>query len=78
MVLVPRTMILEGSHKVELAAGFGRKIRNLLATPEYRAVFPTSRSRTTAGPRTAGRPDRAASFSRSAPAAARPAAAATW
>jgi predicted phage terminase large subunit-like protein len=36
----PRTKILAGSHKVELAAGFGRKMRNLINSSEYQEVFP--------------------------------------
>src|SRR5262252_6496769 len=36
----PKTKILAGSHKVELSAGFGRKMRNLIASPEYQEVFP--------------------------------------
>jgi predicted phage terminase large subunit-like protein len=36
----PRTKILEGSHKVELSAGFGRKMRNLIASERYQEVFP--------------------------------------
>jgi predicted phage terminase large subunit-like protein len=36
----PRIKILAGSHKVELSAGFGRKMRNLIASPEYQEVFP--------------------------------------
>jgi predicted phage terminase large subunit-like protein len=36
----PRTKILEGSHKVELSSGFGRKMRNLIMSPEYQEIFP--------------------------------------
>ena len=36
----PTTKILEGSHKAELVAGFGRKMRNLIASEEYQAIFP--------------------------------------
>jgi predicted phage terminase large subunit-like protein len=37
----PDRQIMECSHTVSLAQGFGRQVRNLIATPEYRKVFPT-------------------------------------
>lgn len=36
----PKHQILEASHTASLALDFGRDLRNLIATPEYRAVFP--------------------------------------
>ena len=36
----PTAKILEGSHKVELAAGFGREMRNLIVSDTYQQVFP--------------------------------------
>lgn len=36
----PQAKILEGSHKVELAAGFGRKMRNLIVSAPYQQIFP--------------------------------------
>lgn len=35
----PNKQILQASHKAELAVGFGRKLRNLVATPAYAEVF---------------------------------------
>ena len=36
----PTSKILAGSHKVELMSGFGRKMRNLIASPTYQEIFP--------------------------------------
>jgi predicted phage terminase large subunit-like protein len=36
----PQDKILECSHTASLAQDFGRELRNLVATPEYRAIFP--------------------------------------
>ena len=36
----PTHKILEGSHKVELSSGFGRKMRNLIISDTYREIFP--------------------------------------
>jgi hypothetical protein len=36
----PEEKILECSHTASLAQDFGRELRNLVATPEYRAIFP--------------------------------------
>jgi predicted phage terminase large subunit-like protein len=36
----PTHKVLEGSHKAELAAGFGRKMRNLIASEPYQEIFP--------------------------------------
>src|SRR5262245_10012581 len=36
----PDEKILECSHTASLAQDFGRELRNLVATPEYRAIFP--------------------------------------
>jgi len=38
----PDQKILEASHKVELSAGFGRKMRNLIASEPYREIFPNT------------------------------------
>ena len=35
----PRTKIIQTTHTAELAVNFGRKVRNLLDTPEYRNIF---------------------------------------
>jgi predicted phage terminase large subunit-like protein len=35
----PRTKIIQTTHTAELAVNFGRKVRNLLDTPEYRMIF---------------------------------------
>ena len=32
--------IIQATHNTELAVRFGRKVRDLLATPDYRVVFP--------------------------------------
>lgn len=36
----PQKKIIQASHTAELAVGFGRKVRNLLDTDEYKTVFP--------------------------------------
>jgi predicted phage terminase large subunit-like protein len=36
----PEEKILECSHTASLAQDFGRELRNLVATPEYRSIFP--------------------------------------
>jgi predicted phage terminase large subunit-like protein len=36
----PDHKVMECSHTVNLAQGFGRELRNLVVTPEYRAIFP--------------------------------------
>jgi predicted phage terminase large subunit-like protein len=36
----PQKKIIQSSHTAELAVGFGRKVRNLLAQEEYQEVFP--------------------------------------
>jgi len=35
----PKTKIIQTTHTAELAVNFGRKVRNLLDTPEYRNIF---------------------------------------
>ena len=35
----PRTKIIQTTHTAELAVNFGRKVRNLLDTGEYRSIF---------------------------------------
>jgi predicted phage terminase large subunit-like protein len=40
----PEKKIIETAHTAELAVGFGRKVRNLVATPDYQAIFPTKLS----------------------------------
>ena len=37
----PTKKVMMVSHTTDLAVDFGRKVRNLIATPAYRAVFPT-------------------------------------
>lgn len=37
----PDKKVLMVSHTTDLAVDFGRKVRNLISTPEYRAIFPT-------------------------------------
>lgn len=36
----PDHKIIQASHTAELAVGFGRKVRNLVGSPEYQKVFP--------------------------------------
>ncbi len=36
----PDKKVLMVSHTTDLAVDFGRKVRNLIATPEYKAIFP--------------------------------------
>jgi predicted phage terminase large subunit-like protein len=36
----PNKKVIQSSHTAELCVGFGRKVRNLVQTPEYREVFP--------------------------------------
>jgi hypothetical protein len=51
--LHPEKKILEASHTASLAMDFGRELRNLVLTPEYRSVFPNLKLSTDA--RAAGR-----------------------
>jgi predicted phage terminase large subunit-like protein len=37
----PDKKVMMVSHTTDLAVDFGRKVRNLIATPEYQAIFPT-------------------------------------
>ncbi len=37
----PEKKVLMVSHTTDLAVDFGRKVRNLISTPEYQAIFPT-------------------------------------
>ena len=37
----PNKKVMMVSHTTDLAVDFGRKVRNLIATDEYRAIFPT-------------------------------------
>ena len=37
----PNKKIIQTSHTAELAVGFGRKVRNLVGSDEYKRVFPT-------------------------------------
>lgn len=36
----PHKKVIQSSHTAELAVGFGRKVRNLVDSEDYRAVFP--------------------------------------
>jgi predicted phage terminase large subunit-like protein len=36
----PDKKIMQASHKAELAVGFGRKVRDLVGSPDYRDIFP--------------------------------------
>jgi predicted phage terminase large subunit-like protein len=36
----PKLKIIQATHNTELAVRFGRKVRDLIATPDYRTVFP--------------------------------------
>ena len=36
----PRMKIIQATHTTELAVNFGRKVKNLLETDEYKEVFP--------------------------------------
>ncbi len=40
----PQKKIIQTAHTAELAVGFGRKVRNLVATPEYQTIFQTKLS----------------------------------
>jgi predicted phage terminase large subunit-like protein len=40
----PEKKIIQTAHTAELAVGFGRKVRNLVNTPDYQEVFPTKLS----------------------------------
>jgi len=40
----PHRKIIQTAHTAELATNFGRKVRNLVATPDYQALFPTKLS----------------------------------
>jgi len=42
--LYPEKKIIQTAHTAELAVGFGRKVRNLVNTPDYQEVFPTKLS----------------------------------
>ena len=37
----PDKQIISASYNADLASDFGRKVRNLVASPEYKNVFPT-------------------------------------
>ena len=39
----PQLKIIQTTHTGELAVNFGRKMRNTIASPEYRLIFPTTR-----------------------------------
>src|SRR5210317_1057999 len=38
----PGTKVMMVSHTTDLAVDFGRKVRNLIATDQYKSVFPTT------------------------------------
>lgn len=40
----PQKKIIQTAHTAELAVGFGRKVRNLVNSPDYQSVFPTKLS----------------------------------
>ena len=40
----PHRKIIQTAHTAELATNFGRKVRNLVATPDYQNLFPTKLS----------------------------------
>jgi predicted phage terminase large subunit-like protein len=42
--MYPEKKIIQTAHTAELAVGFGRKVRNLVNTPDYQEVFPTKLS----------------------------------
>ena len=42
--MYPEKKIIQTAHTAELAVGFGRKVRNLVNTPEYQEIFPTKLS----------------------------------
>jgi hypothetical protein len=37
----PNKKVMMVSHTTDLAVDFGRKVRNLIATDQYRSIFPT-------------------------------------
>lgn len=45
MGLFPHKKIIQASHTAELAVGFGRKVRNLVGSDEYKRVFPDTELR---------------------------------
>ena len=49
----PDRKIIQASHTAELAVGFGRKVRNLVATKKYQSIFPDTKL--TADSKAAGR-----------------------
>ena len=42
--LYPEKKIIQTAHTAELSVGFGRKVRNLVQSPQYEKVFPTKLS----------------------------------
>jgi predicted phage terminase large subunit-like protein len=49
MGLNPKMKIIQCSHGAELAEGFGRRVRDLIQTKEFKKVFPECRISTTSG-----------------------------
>jgi predicted phage terminase large subunit-like protein len=42
--MYPEKKIIQTAHTAELAVGFGRKVRNLVGSPDYQEIFPTKMS----------------------------------
>ena len=63
MGLNPNMKIMQTTHTSELSVRFGRKVRNLMDSEEYKAVFPKSRSVPTRNQPGVGKPTKAASIS---------------
>ena len=40
----PNKKVMMVSHTTDLAVDFGRKVRNLIATPEYKTIFPVTKA----------------------------------
>jgi hypothetical protein len=74
----PKEMVMQCSHTASLALDFGRDVRNVMATPEYQAIFPGIQMWKDGAPPTAGTWSRAANILPSARPTRLPAAVATW
>ena len=42
--MYPEKKIIQTAHTAELAVGFGRKVRNLVGSPDYQSIFNTKLS----------------------------------
>jgi hypothetical protein len=74
----PDHKVMECSHTASLALDFGRDVRNLIHSPEYRRIFPKVSLSQDRGRHTVGTPTTAGSILPLERAAPQPDAAATW